>query len=511
MNSFDEINFSETVESINHSEEELDSYEPTAYHDQDLRILKAITTDNKLAIDFINNNDPNFFLGDAKPVGKVIYDYIKQYKTAPTKRILLDKHSKNNDLSEKIENVFERLNDIEFNANEYKYDVEKIRQTYAQTKFASLKDDLRFHNDNDNMESAVKKMEQTLKEIKKAKEPEKKTYTQKSLDEHLPEFHQEYIKKLENPDYGKGILTGYSYIDYITNGMRPGEFFIISGETGQGKSVWLTNMALNMWRQKNTIFTDPSEYTEGCNIIYFSLELSYAMSYNRFIAALSDIPLYGIRDANLTKSQTELLNLSSKFIKKYSQKAKFEVIDVPRGLDIYQLEDRFVEAKQKFNNDLPTAVFIDYLGLMSDDEEGGDDWLKLGKLSGKVHEFGRANEVFVASAVQLNRLPQAKANSEQNAVGLHRVGRSSLVAHNTDMFLQIETRKSEEKRDTMMNHILKSRSGTLGKFELGKNFANGSIYDIPYVPPEVEENNMYISGFDDEEDISKQVKELLGL
>lgn len=482
---------------------------PAPVQEQDLRLLKAITSDSRLALDFVNSNDTNIFLGSAKPVGKVVCDYIRAYKTPPTRRVLVDKYQSDRDLVGQIESIFDNFPNVEFNPVEYQYDLEKIRQRYCDTKFNALKDDIRFH-DKGSPEQMLDKMESAIKDIRQVRKPSRSAYVQMPIDEYLPEFHQDYIAKIENPELGQGILSGYSYLDYVTNGLCPAELLIIGGETGAGKSMLLNNMAIQMWMQKNTIATDPSQYTRGHNVLYFSLEMPYKGCFRRTLARLADISAYGLRDSKLTKAETESLQMASRFIKKFSAtQAKFEIVDIPRGVTVEQIEQRYLEAKTRFE---PDVIVIDYLGLLEDPDAEGDDWLKLGYIAGKIHEFGRAYNTRIMTAVQLNRPSKSQKNADPSElIGIHRIGRSSLIMHHANVGLQIESRKDESARDTMVYHIIKNRDGELGKHEIRKKFANAAIFDMPFVPPDRDEFGSFVSGFDDTDDISMQVKKILRL
>lgn len=482
---------------------------PAPVQEQDLRLLKAITSDSRLALDFINSNDHNVFLGAARPVGKAVCDYIRAYKTPPTKRVLVDKYSGDKDFATQIERIFDSFPVVEFNPTEYQYDLEKIRQRYCDTKFNALKDDIRFH-DKGNPDQMLEKMEHAIKDIKRVRQPSRSAYIQKPIDEYLHEFHQDYIAKIENPELGQGVLTGYSYLDYVTNGLNPAEMLIIGGETGAGKSMLLNNMAIQMWMQKNTIATDPSQYTRGYNVLYFSLEMPYKGCFRRTLARLADISTYGLRDSKLTKAETESLQMASRFIKKYSaSKAKFEIVDIPRGVTVEQIEERYLEAKTRFE---PDIIVVDYLGLLEDSKAEGDDWLKLGYIAGKLHEFGRAYNTRIMTAVQLNRPTKSQKNADPGElIGIHRIGRSSLIMHHANVGLQIESRKDEAARDTMVYHIIKNRDGELGRHEIKKKFANAAIFDMPFMPPDRDEFGSFVSGFDDSDDISAQVRKILKL
>lgn len=43
-----------------------------------------------------------------------------------------------------------------------------------------------------------------------------------------------------------GISTGFRDVDSITNGLKPGDFIIIGGAPGMGKTTFCLNIALNV-------------------------------------------------------------------------------------------------------------------------------------------------------------------------------------------------------------------------------------------------------------------------
>lgn len=480
-----------------------DAVEIAPIQDQDLRIFKAITSNQRLALDFATNHNSNLFLGSAKPVAEAMIGYVKRYKETPTRRVLLDKHPS---LSDHINDVFDSLPDVDFNPQEYKYDLEKLTQRYKDVTISSLTDELRFNPSADS-DQVIREMERITKEIRQISTPAKQAYTQKGIHDFLDEFSQEYITKIDNPDLGLGIRTGYSFLDYVTNGIAPAEMMIIGAETGAGKSMFLNNMAVQMWMQGNTIGTQPENFAKGCNVLYFSLEMPFRACFRRTMARLADVPMYGLRDSTLTKAELESVHQATNFIRKYSEKhGQFEIVDIPRGVTVEQIEERYLEACTRCP---PDVVVVDYLGLLEDPHAEGDDWLKLGYIAGKLHEFARTYNIRLLTAVQLNRPAKSKNADPSELIGIHRIGRSSMIMHHANIGIQIETRKDENLRDTLMYHIIKNRDGECGKAEISKKFKNGAIFDIPYKVPNRDDFGSYISGFEDEEDISAQIKQIL--
>jgi replicative DNA helicase len=153
----------------------------------------------------------------------------------------------------------------------------------------------------------------------------------------------------------------------------------------------------------------------------------------------------------------------------------FDIIDVPRGFSVEQLEMSMEEIKSNYT---PDVIFIDYMGLMEDASDSDeDDWLTLGKIAGRIHEVARSYQIPIVSAVQLNRM----APGSKNTVGMHRIGRSSLIATHCTAIIQIETRVDEARYDDFIYHIIKNRNGESGKSHtIYKNFSHCSLIDKQY-------------------------------
>jgi len=241
-------------------------------------------------------------------------------------------------------------------------------------------------------------------------------------------------------------------------------------------SMLLNNMAIQMWIQG--IDLENPLTMKGCNVQYFSLEMPYDQCVRRTMSRLSGVSSYGLRDCQLTdEKQLKALSKAGTFIKKFPY--EFEVVDIPRGVTIKTIEERYLEAVSKGRR--PDVVVIDYLGLM--EVEGSlnvDDWLKLGHIAGQLHEFARAYSVIILTAVQLNR-PKGKDPSD--IIGLHRIGRSSLIMHHATVGIQIETRQDEETYPDMIYHIIKNRNGERGNHLLKKDFRCATVIDMKAYEP----------------------------
>lgn len=442
----------------------------------ELSIVKALVESRIIAIDFSYNHGAHLFSDKFQAFVKLLTSYVRVYREVPTRRTLVDRSASNEKTVAYINSVFDALDAAKYDLREFPYDLDQLKKKYTDKCLLKLKrkieeeeSDGSFHDS----KAVVKDIELAINNIRNLNE--NSTFVQKALSDYMPEFDDDYEAKAQDPDLGRGILTGYSYLDYITDGVHPGEFLIVAGNTGSGKSMMLNNMAIQMWMQKNTISTPDAELTPGKNVLYFSLEMPFKACANRTMARMADVPSIPLRNASLIDEDRNSVALASEFIRRF--KYTFEIVDIPRNVTAEQIELRYHDAKTRFE---PDVVIVDYLGLMSDEVEA-QDWLKLGVISGKLHEFGRANNVVVASAVQLNDSggkEGKEAGSKKNGIGMHRIGRSRLIMHHANIGIQIEDRPNEDDYPYLEYHIIKNRDGPRGHASLKKKFSHASILDI---------------------------------
>jgi replicative DNA helicase len=436
----------------------------------DMVILKSLVTSKKHALDFANECDPKLFATEVWNFANLAVGYIRTYKELPTQRVMVEKLAKggNDKLIEHVRKVWDQLDRINYDTKEYKHDLEKIKKRFAEKQISNIKEVLAKQEAGSmDVAKATVEMQKTLQTIKALSQV--KAYERKTLKEAAPIFREEYNAKMEDPTFDQGVKTGYSYFDNVTDGLRPGELVLIGGESGAGKSMLLMNMAIQLWMQSNTIeMTD--NFAPGQHVLYFSLEMPFKPCLNRTLARLSSNPSKLIRNAKLNHDEAIKLKKGLRFIDKYPY--EFEIIDIPRGATMESLELIYEEAKANYD---PKIIVIDYMGLM--DYDGGDmeDWLKLGKIAEKIHEFARVHNLTVLSAVQLNRGKGGKDADDK--IGLHRIGRSALIMQNANIAVQIETRSNEKDYPDMNYHLIKNRDGELGKGKLIKNLAAGTLID----------------------------------
>jgi replicative DNA helicase len=436
----------------------------------DLRIFKTLTSKKIEALTFAYTYNHDLF--HEKLFAKLLLAYMRAFRNLATRRTMQEWTGGTH--KDYLNSIWDQIDRFEYDTNEYNFDLEQLKQRYITETVESIKQCAA-----PNATQAVKDMSLKLQTIKIVQEG--RSFTQETVKEHFEQFEQRYEAKAKDPTETDHILTHYSAMDDANGGFRPAELFLIGGETGAGKSMMLMNMAIQMWMQKNTLDLAPSEMGKGYNITYFSLEMPYDDCYTRFLARTARVIERHIIDGELSSDEQERIQQVKRFITEYP--FEFDIIDVPRGLTIDEIELRYQDALLKYQ---PDVVIVDYMGLMHSPMHSKEpDWLKMGNIGGELHEFGRVYNVLMGSAVQLtdiqrNSNTDSKDKSEGQRVGVHRIGRSSQIMHHANMGIQIETRFNEDQYSDLRYHIIKNRRGPRKKGNMNKNLAMCLLTDKPY-------------------------------
>lgn len=461
----------------------------------DLIILKNLISSKKNALEFINECDTKVFSPEVWNFANIVVSYVRTYKDVPTLRVIeerLNKGGGNDKLVETIRKTWDQLDRIAIKESEYRYEMEKIKNRFAEKQLASLQEKLNAEQPGSmNVKKLMDEINKTMQTVRGMNEA--KTYERKTLRSNVASFQNMFNAKMTDPKVDTGLMTGYSYFDFATNGVKAADFVIIAGESGFGKSLFLMNMAVQVWMQGNTI-ENLIEFKEGKNVVYFSLEMPYEDCFNRLLSRMSGVPSRKLDNPNLYPLEPEefqKVRQSLKFLKEYPY--EFEIVDIA---DANSNDLDLILNDIQYNID---AIFVDYLGIMRPNERGEEqDWLKQGIVAYEVRGIARRRNLPIFSAVQLNRKSQSKDSAEN--IGLNRLARSATIATHATQVIQIENRPNEENFPDFIYHLIKNRKGPKGKGRLIKNLACATLLD------EAAEQDSTTFEMRDPDDISEKIE-----
>lgn len=447
----------------------------------DQAILAFAIKDKKFMMELSNSITPDFITQKFRWFYAAIEEHFvdPNFKEIPSLNILREKVE--DEYVPKAEKLYSALEATELDESEFTWYLHKIKERYNEKLHQDCVENIgkiKASGEEDGIDKANRALRETLARIDSIYKQE--AYREGSLSESTEERLKAYYHIKENPDAFQGVPTGFIEIDKRTNGLHPGELMIIAGGTGSGKSILMSNMAINGYLNGNNPLEPFSEFKEGFNVLYFSLEMPKASCERRIDACMGNLDYGNIKSGLLSEEDEEKYKQVLLFQEKYPY--NFHIVDMAKGVTPREVELKYNEIMEtRFKPDL---VVIDYIGIMSPNTPGESDWLAMGKVSAELHEFARVYDVPVITGSQVNRPPKdGRADYSTN-----RIARSDTITHNANIILQIASREDERLRTDMEIHIVKIRDAEPGSFILSKNFSRMKVWDLS------EEN------FDDEDE-----------
>jgi len=160
-------------------------------------------------------------------------------------------------------------------------------------------------------------------------------------------FKKKFKEIQKNPELIQGVATGIRQMDNQLLGLRNGEFGIIAGPSGGGKSIMLMDIATYCWQ------------TQG-DVAVITIEMPMHQYEMRWYCRLSGINYENFRKYDLNKKQWNHLDKTIEKAKKNSN--KFILIDMPEGCTVPAVR---AEVKSRLRNSNIKLIVIDYLNIMT--------------------------------------------------------------------------------------------------------------------------------------------------
>jgi len=439
----------------------------------DKKILASAFSNKKSAMDVTDSTTHSYFYPDVQWLRLALEQYFTDpnIKTIPTRDMIAEYVGEDN--AEKHLKLYDEIVSTECNEDEFGWLMEKLRFRYndkvqkdTNEKVKELQNLPVSKERVDEINTLLRKSVVEIDSIHK-----KSVYKEGSLKNSASSRAKGYEYLEAHPESAKGVLSGWSSFDKITNGLHPGEFMIIAGDTGGGKSILMHNYAVNAYLGDNDVFSLPETWdvTKGKNVLFFSLEMPKEVIERRIDACISDIYSTHIRDGLLSEEDKSKYFRGLKFQSEY--KKDLYIVDMPKNVTTREIELKYIEVCELGIK--PDLVVIDYLGVMKPNDQSTSDWMDLGIISAELHEFARVYEVPVLTGSQVNKTKDGGERYDTN-----RIARSGVIPTNANIIVQIACRGDEDLRTDLVIHITKMRDGEKGHFTLVKNFAKMKVVDL---------------------------------
>ena len=256
------------------------------------------------------------------------------------------------------------------------------------------------------------------------------------FDQAAMEKHWDFIR---NPDMK--VKTGWEAIDHYTNGgfLKDGRMLaIFMAQAGLGKSVFLSNLAVNFLKQ-------------NLSVVVISLEMSQDVYAQRFDAHISKKNINRLRE----NEQTAVDRIKS-FYAQHPESGLFIKEYPPRSVNsrtIEQYLDNLKAAGHKID-----IVIIDYLNLVLPNKSQ-DSMFKDGMtVSEELRALSYKYAVPFFSAVQAN---SEGMNTQE--IDMQNVSESRGICHTVDFLGALYQTPEQRENGIIGFKIVKNRFGLVGK------------------------------------------------
>ena len=412
-------------------------------------------------------------------ISKYILEYYSRHKLPPAVEVLCSVFSDdavNLQVIKNIESTDCKPNEFGFHSDNIKsrynkYLLDRFVKNYENIEDLSIL--------NTDIKKIISKTERVFRND---------TFSEGQLKDSVSDRVDNYNYRVKNPDFSKGMLSGFRDLDDYTWGIKNSEVLVIGGASSSGKSLLMMNMAINAWLGSNDPVNNITNKKDGKNVLYISLEMSRPQLEQRVDANIAKIEHRNIQRGLLSDAEKKKWGKSLSFQKKYDK--VFYILDLPRGSSVSEIEAKYETILGVFQ---PDAIFVDYLQLMSPSEGSvGSDWKDVGKVAEELHELCRKKDLPVITAAQRKASMKKSSKQYKDNVDLEDLGRSKMIGDNATVVMLIANREDELLREDMEIHIVKNRDGAKGKVNLRKIFSQSRIEDLPegWEPDDGDENEL---------------------
>lgn len=183
------------------------------------------------------------------------------------------------------------------------------------------------------------------------------------------------------------VNTGIVSLDGILSGLMPGDFSIVAGRPGMGKTALGMAVALHNARQ-------------GRPVGFLSLEMPKRQLSARVISGMTNIPPKMILNGGISSADWDAVMVAGKELSKLPLH-----IDDRAGADIDQIISRGRAMRRRFGIEL---LILDYIGLVQFGSEGRYEGTT--NVSQKMKTLARTMNSHVLGLHQINRNNEAREN-----------------------------------------------------------------------------------------------------
>ena len=235
-----------------------------------------------------------------------------------------------------------------------------------------------------------------------------------------------------------GIPSGFAKLDTYTSGFQDSELIIIGARPSIGKTALALSMIQNIACEKRI----------PCG--FFSLEMPYESIGMRLLAQEARVPMQKIRSGMLrVEAIKKVQDAAGRWFE-----APLYVVDTP---NMRLLELRAM-ARRMVTNQHVKIIFIDYIGLITTEDNKKEQWEQVSEISKSLKALARELQIPIVALCQVAR------SAEGEEPNLAQLRGSGSIEQDADvvMFLHRDRLKNEVEAQEGKIILAKQRNGATG-------------------------------------------------
>jgi len=291
----------------------------------------------------------------------------------------------------------------------------------------------------DNVEDSIRDFRKTLDDLTETSGGGATVH----IGDGIKKSFDDIVARTGNPGV-RGHSWGLKDVNVTTGGKSQGDWWVIGGRPGSGKTALLCNSII-------------ADGRAGVPILFFEKEMNYQSLVERLVAIESGVSIQNIRLGILDKPQIEMIGASMRRIREYPI-----YIDTKFNSDIHYMESTIYKFRATKGIEV---VYIDYLQLLA--ERGDNQTAELGQISRMCKLIANDQKICVVGVSQLNRGVEARENKRPVMSDLRQSGNLEEDADFVIGLYRDEYYNKETKyKNSMEFLILKARNGPVGTVTL---------------------------------------------
>jgi len=307
----------------------------------------------------------------------------------------------------------------------------------------------RSYEDQEEVPALLDEVEQKIFAIREGAE----TNEAPTVKQDVKKVIEDFEKFMAGGGEPMGLKTGYKRLDEMSNGLKPGEMFIIAARPSMGKTSFVMNLIEHICLDQKL----PS--------MVFSCEMTSAQIVQRLLFARARYAITNLRDG--IKPQKDDLKRIKRVAAEIADSKLF--IDDTAGISISELR---AKARRKKKEEDIQVIAIDYLQLMRSTSKQAQNSREreIAEISAGLKGLAKELSIPIIVLAQLNRGPENRGGTPR----MSDLRESGSIEQDADMvgllFRSAYYAEDQEERDEKDGeaeiNMAKNRNGPTGSIPL---------------------------------------------